>query len=157
MTCIEMRVTNKKVGGGAPEETSAGPGLDYIPLCSPPYGGAKRSAGLPPDNQGASITCIETRVTNNKVGGGAYWKERRAGIPPISSPPALDHIPLYSTLYGGVKREGRVGPALSLLSLLLPKVHKARLFLRRSRTLIACVAAFEICEDRRREREREVF
>ena len=86
MTCIEMRVTNKKVGGGAPEETSAGPGLDYIPLCSPPYGGAKRSAGLPPDNQGASITCIETRVTNNKVGGGHTGRKGAPVSPPFHHP-----------------------------------------------------------------------
>ena len=35
-------------------------------------------------------------------------------------PPTLDHIPLYSPLYGGVQRQGRVGPLLSIsLSLYL--------------------------------------
>jgi len=41
--------------------------------------------------------------------------QRGKPLPPLRSTPAIDHIPLYSPLYGCVQREGRV--SLSLLSL----------------------------------------
>ena len=51
-------------------------------------------------------------VRNNDIGVSA---DQHAGLPHTIRPrPLLDHRPLYSPLNGGVLREGRVEPLLSL-------------------------------------------
>ena len=67
-----------------------------------------------------------------------FWATRRSWGGPLGtcresprsdpSPPALDHIPLHSPLYGGVQREGRVEHvvSLSLSPPLHPQTHQHR-------------------------------